>query len=357
MTEPSSSLTRAPFDTLSIHYVSELVQRFTIPDFQRESDLEHIERIYQGVKTQLLQGNEPKLTGCLITVTTPETTYLLDGNHRLKAFTRLLKEDGTDLRVYLQEIKTTNKEEAESLFNQTNMSLPVAEMPQGIRRSSVNEVASYFYNKYGTPKCRERAQPLFRDTVIGGTVNRPRISRAMFEQAIGQILELDVKPDQLILKLDRHIQQLNEKTASAFKHNGNDTVKRLQSMLATADIFGCRLGMDFGYNYFTKLLDVMGMSHESSFTIVRTKEKIPSALRMAVWNRYCGASVRMSVCPFCDNEIKMETFHCAHDIAESNNGETNINNLYPCCASCNLSMGCSTFMEWRARLRGGGTNQ
>ena len=342
MTASSEQLIRTPFDTLSLNFVSDLLTRLTIPDFQRESDLEHIDKIYNGLQEQVKKGNEPKLTGCLITVTTPETTYLLDGNHRLKAFAKLLQTDGVDLRVYIQEIKTLNKEEAETLFNQANTSLPVAQMPEGVKRSSVNDVASFFYNKYN--KGKERAQPLFRDTV-SGTVNRPRISRSMFEQSIGQILEFTSSED-IILKLDQHIQLLNEKSSASFKQNGSDTVKRLQTMLATADLFGCRLGMDLYPNYFTRLAEIVGINVKTD-QLVRTKERIPAALRVAVWNRYCGSVVRQSECPFCKCEIKLETFHCAHDLAESKSGETTINNLYPCCSSCNLSMGCRTFMEWR----------
>jgi len=340
-------LTRTPFDTLSINFVSDLLNKLTLPDFQRESDSEHVEKIYEGVLNQITKGKEPKLTGCLITVTTPETTYLLDGNHRLKAFAKLLKINSVDLRVYIQEIKTLNKEEAEALFNQANTSLPVAQMPEGIKRSSVNDVSLYFYKKYGGAKGKERAQPLFRDTV-SGTVNRPRISRCMFEQAIGQILEF-ASPEEVITKLDQHIQLLNEKSTVSFKQNGGDTVKRLQTMLATADLFGCRLGMDLNPNYFSRLAEIIGINVKKQVTLVRTKERIPVALRVAVWNRYCGSSVRQNECPFCKDEIKLETFHCAHDLAESKSGETTINNLYPCCSSCNLSMGCLTFMEWRER--------
>jgi hypothetical protein len=222
-------------------------------------------------------------------------------------------------------------------------------MPEGVRRSSVNEVAAYFYKKYGSQKTKERSVGLFRDTA-SGTVNRPRISRSAFERAIGQVLELGVVPDEFIRKLDLHIQHLNEKSVCSFKHNSNDTFKRLEAMLATADLFGCRLGMDLGSNYFKKLAEIMGVSTlVNDNYIVRTKEKIPVALRVAVWNRYCGTTARQSLCPFCNAEIKLETFHCAHDIAECNEGETNINNLYPCCSNCNLSMGSSRFAEWIKR--------
>jgi hypothetical protein len=343
------SISRTPFDTVYVKHVSDVLKTVKIPDFQRESDMIHIENIYNGISSQLKNNREPKLTGCLITVSTEAETYLLDGNHRLKAFKRLL-EEGHDLKIYVQELKAS-REEAEELFNQTNTCLPVAEMPQGIKRSSVNEVTAYFYKKYGsTPAKRE---PLFRDTP-SSVVNRPRISRSKFETAVGQILELGFSPEEFIRKLDEHIAELNGKSLLYFKHSSNDTYKKLQDMLDIADIFGCRLGMYFTQNYFKDLSTLMGVPEQKDINdvpLVRTKSKIPQALRISVWNRYCGQTARVASCFFCNTEIKIESFHCAHDTADALGGDINIDNLYPCCATCNLSMGMKSFEEFQKKFK------
>ena len=38
------------------------------------------------------------------------------------------------------------------------------------------------------------------------------------------------------------------------------------------------------------------------------------------------------------HEIKMNSFHCGHVIAEALGGPTTVDNLRPVCATCNLSM-------------------
>lgn len=74
--------------------------------------------------------------------------------------------------------------------------------------------------------------------------------------------------------------------------------------------------------------------------IKKRKKTIPKSLRMAVWNTYIGDSIGKTKCPICQHqEITQMNFHCAHVIAEANGGETNVSNLRPTCASCNLSMG------------------
>jgi hypothetical protein len=342
----NQELKRTPFCTMSVRYVSDLIKKIDIPDFQRESDIEHIEKIYSSVSNDIHNNNEPKLTGCLITVSTPEATYLLDGNHRAKAYKRLL-DDGHDLKIYVQEIETTSKAEAEKLFNQLNNSLPVAQMPSGVKRSLVNDVVAFFYKKYNQNSDTKGREPLFKDTP-SSNVNRPRISKSRFESAVAQVLDLGIDSETFISKLDKFIEELNHKTPAYFKHGGHDTYKKLQVMLEVADMFRCRLGMFLTGNYFADLSRVMGIeSSPAVITVERIKSYIPKALRWGVWDRYCGKHNRISNCPFCGSEIRDDNFHCAHEKAASLGGETSIDNLYPCCATCNLSMGVKTFEDFR----------
>ena len=72
----------------------------------------------------------------------------------------------------------------------------------------------------------------------------------------------------------------------------------------------------------------------------RTKRKtpIPASLRSAVWNTYLGDHVAKTKCPVCNtNDITPFTFQCGHVVAESLGGPTNLDNLRPICAPCNVS--------------------
>ena len=72
----------------------------------------------------------------------------------------------------------------------------------------------------------------------------------------------------------------------------------------------------------------------------KNKKNIPKSLKKMVWDKYVGADIGKSKCMCCKyEEIRQIEFHCGHIIAEANGGETNINNLRPICAQCNLSMG------------------
>lgn len=332
-------LKRTPVDHIFIDSVSSVLSRTTLPDFQRSEDSTHVDDIYNSVTSDLDAQLEPKITGCLITVLFDDTCYLLDGNHRLHAYKRILEDYDYDIKLYVQEIKVSDLQEAETLFNQTNNSMPVSKMPVGVKRSYVNRIAEYFYNKYNRPVGKKK--PIFS---AGTSTNRPRVNRAKFEETISHIVKCSVlDAEAIIAKIDNYIKELDGRNYHWFKRNTGDTQKKLEHMLNTADELGCRLGM-------VRIGELAKLFQETDMAIFqRVKQNIPKALKIKVWDRYCGARERVSECPFCHDLIKMEDFHCAHDQSEFDGGELNIDNLYPCCGLCNLSMGTSTYEQFKKR--------
>jgi 5-methylcytosine-specific restriction endonuclease McrA len=78
------------------------------------------------------------------------------------------------------------------------------------------------------------------------------------------------------------------------------------------------------------------------------KTSIPKALREQVWITHTGRRFETKcLVPWCTNIMTVFDFHVGHDIPESRGGATEIANLKPICARCNLSMGSSyTIHEW-----------
>ena len=70
------------------------------------------------------------------------------------------------------------------------------------------------------------------------------------------------------------------------------------------------------------------------------KDHIPAALRQQVWRQYSGDTFQHKCfVTWCKNKMNVFDFHVGHNIPESKGGGTEISNLRPICASCNLSMG------------------
>lgn len=80
------------------------------------------------------------------------------------------------------------------------------------------------------------------------------------------------------------------------------------------------------------------------------KQKIPAAIREAVWVKHCGrAFEHKCITSWCPNTITVFDFQCGHNIPESKGGTLALTNLYPLCARCNVSMGDRyTIDQWNA---------
>ena len=78
------------------------------------------------------------------------------------------------------------------------------------------------------------------------------------------------------------------------------------------------------------------------------KGSIPKAVKRSVWDKWVGKDIGTTKCLCCKHqEIRQIEFHCGHIIAEKNGGDTNVNNLMPICAQCNLSMGTMNIKEFQ----------
>jgi 5-methylcytosine-specific restriction endonuclease McrA len=86
------------------------------------------------------------------------------------------------------------------------------------------------------------------------------------------------------------------------------------------------------------------------------KVTIPKALREQVWLTYAGRRYESKcMVRWCKNIMTVFDFHVGHDIPEIRGGATDISNLRPICARCNLSMGSQyTIKEWEQLSRPSG---
>ena len=68
------------------------------------------------------------------------------------------------------------------------------------------------------------------------------------------------------------------------------------------------------------------------------KLRIPQETRQEVWKRYFGEKTE-GLCYVCNFPLPNKGWHCSHVISEDKGGLITVDNLRPCCAGCNLSMG------------------
>jgi len=80
-----------------------------------------------------------------------------------------------------------------------------------------------------------------------------------------------------------------------------------------------------------------------------TKQSVaPKALREQVWLKVYGKTFQNKcLIHWCSNKITPFDFHIGHDVPKCKGGSNSLENLFPICARCNLSMGSRyTIVEW-----------
>ena len=83
----------------------------------------------------------------------------------------------------------------------------------------------------------------------------------------------------------------------------------------------------------------------------KVKANIPRALREQVWLQNVGTHFEHKcLVDWCQNTMNAFDFHVGHNIPESQGGATNIKNLKPICARCNLSMGSQYSIEQWSKM-------
>ena len=82
----------------------------------------------------------------------------------------------------------------------------------------------------------------------------------------------------------------------------------------------------------------------------RQKKTIPKILKDLTWAKWVGDHIAKTKCLCCGvNEIKMNSFHCGHVVAEADGGPTTVENLRPICATCNLSMRTQNMVKFKGQ--------
>lgn len=301
-------------------FISHLLPLLNTPDIQRVVSQERVNELYTSF-VHAHESNRALLTpGVIILGELPDNRLLLlDGQHRIRAYERLLKSKGHDQSIVVNIIKVDNQAEAVDLFNRINNTVPALQIPSGIEPSHARTVMNHFVEKYPS---------VIKQTP--GRVNRPNVSYNALNEAVNKMLTI-YPPEEVIRRIEALNKTLSLRSPASFKQK-RDTGEKLESLMMKCVEKGFFIGMYPG-------LECFELFYEGERKFVHPRKKITPILRLAVWKRYMGADVEVGECALCGGEITLKSCHMAHDIAHAKGGDEGVDNLYPCCRLCNLKMG------------------
>lgn len=294
---------------------------------QRLVDEQRVNDMCSAILSSLQDNKQPFLPQCICIVENihTHTRYIIDGQHRLSAYKRLLTEHGHDFSICVNIIQVDTDQQVTHLFNLVNTSVPVPNLPDGITFNQVNSIVETFINRYPS---------IFKTSKK--RTNRPFINVNTFTEHMATLLSNGWNADKIIQTIDTFNQSGHSMNWNPYKDIKYEWFKQVHGFymaLIKPDEWGSL---------------VFQIHDQLQFKVKR--RGIPQALRVAVWNRYIGQTQRTGKCPFCQDEICLENFHCAHDLAAALRGQETIDNLFPACGKCNTSQGIESFTEFLSRF-------
>jgi hypothetical protein len=293
-----------------------------VPEIQRNLDQARVDEIYSQA-ILFYNTHEKYLTPGKISIAVANNIkYIIDGQHRLRAYQRLaIDYPLRPLFVTIDQYTVGDMSDIEQLYKLVNTCIP-----NDITRLSIDEYKAI------KELCNWMAATWPKNISKAKNPRVPNISlEAMGEVFIKNktITRLCVTSGRGLIALVARLNDYYGQNTARFKDWGVE-VRPGGLYLSSWRVFEWveRLGVD-----------PTTIEHYSATRRV----KITKKLRMAVW----ASPMATQPCYCCGHEITMLSFQCGHVIPLCNGGPTTCENLRPICEQCNKDMGTMNLLEYK----------
>lgn len=330
--------------------------RIQFPGFQRDVNVDHVAHLVAQQKENLRAHGTYVFSGSIVIGMFQNDPYCLDGQHRYHAIIQLLQESAMNpfrapIRLVVEVIQCRQRSDLRHWFIKLNQGRAVPEVllieDDEDRRMIVDAAAN---DDAIPPTLSEqfKAHLLATYAVYLSPTNaphRPNINRDAFHNTVMTRYDL---PTILAASGQTLVEWLEQQNALHGEwldtvrhpdhpnHHENYAVawERIQAKKGARKFYlGC-------------------------YWLDTVKNTVSKALRIQCWQAWLATlppgSLRPSdatvACPCCERErISAFTFHAGHRVSFRNGGSTQVSNLIPLCATCNIGMGPMNYDEYYAR--------
>lgn len=315
--------------------VDKVLEKFTLPKFQRSKDESHVEQLFQRFLSYYEDNNDIVLTGSISVGLKTDTSewIVFDGQHRLHALDRLQKIRPIHMcKIRIDIYHVDTEEQIFALYNIINTSEKV-ELYRGIDAAkTAPAIETWLKDRYGA---------YFKPTKSPNGIN-VNIKDIMKRMELCGILDL---PYADIIERIEYLNKIYAGTLHETWFEWGVESKRL-SLLGNG-AYPFYFGLYRHYEWIPRLVDKT-INHMTVHKIHRVS--IPKKIRSEIWSRRYGDIKQGSsvVCPCCKDKINYDNFHVGHKLSLAKGGTNEINNLDVICSTCNLDMGTMSIEQYMA---------
>lgn len=333
--------------TILLKYLSEIENNITTPSWQRILNESRVDDLYQNLKKELHNNQNPTINLGFIVVTEYKDSEwnLIDGQHRYMAMKKLQDEDGIDVQILINLIKISDFEEQDELFRKINQSTPVLLPPRTTKYNKFKNIAQEMANIF--PHAFSSSD----------NPKRPHLNVQKVSEHLGLNYKFPEHSENLLIEKIKLLNvQYQNKGNDFFLYPGDtrDKIAELRE-LCMKKKDKCLLGLFKNYEWIQQLNTSSQIVEPQIPTKISPfknfRKSLSKKLRTLVWDTYIGKLTRQGNCYSCNYTIDLTNFDCGHIIAVKNGGEDTIDNLRPICRECNLSCSSKNLNEFKTSLK------
>lgn len=347
---------------LTTEPVSCVIKNYRVPRLQRMLDKDHVKSM---IDDQIVEYNKHNCFSMLQSITIAFNTkemvgYILDGQHRIKAFQEL----GTlgypihEVVIPVVRYNVQSQDEVWDYFTKINKHMPI----HPFEKESAWEDAG----KVFCQMMQQNFDAYMKNKEAGQRCNCPHLSYYDLKTNLSarNIPEKLDKFGKSIIDLWACVLDVNSFLKDCAKKQLNGQMaKRLKDCEEKGKKMKCSVCYLGAWRHFEWLDIALYLLEKdikmndadiglSDFTDSKVKPKIPIALRTQVWKKHTCNIVDEGHCYVCDKRLYFSDMECGHIIAHALGGDTSLENLMPVCKSCNLDMGIMNLEEYKKMVKG-----
>lgn len=325
----------------------EAIVRFLTPSVQRIVDDSHVEQIVQNQVDAINRHGVFTLRQSLVVATVNNMEYIVDGQHRLEAFRRLLEiyPNHLDVGVPVLVYNLTSESELNELYRSVSQNKPIHPLEKSEEFVHLKLYLEYLTNSFHAyfSKSEKPLAPNMSEDKLKTKLNeiRPRLTddASSLERAT-ELLNKSLEHRLTTMQEKDHVRTYLDKTHAkrgricylTFFKNFEWVDLVLALLRETPSLDRAAANVFLGKIVLDK----------------RRRTRIPATTRQNVWQKH--NQMLNGSCYCCNNPLQFCNMVCGHIRAHALGGDSSLENLMPICAACNLAMGIENLEDYRARI-------
>jgi hypothetical protein len=358
---------------LILEPITYLIENYKVPEIQRIVDNTHIDRMIRDQVSEYKKYNNfSMIQSFTVAYNLQENKgYILDGQHRLEAYSKL-RDQGyniDNILIPIVKYNVNSEEEVNDYFYKINKHSPIRpifNIASG-EKDIIQKLVNYYTENYFKGHYNDEDNDKIMERYNSPHISLHNLGKHVKSRNIIDILGKHKKTTEDFISIIKDLNVLFETTLNKDLCYGSyvnnftakyELCRKKQEKTKCPNV--CFLGIFRNYEWLDIAIHILSNSSDINVAghgIIKKilskgekkRETIPYDIRKKVWKKYNSGDMT-GKCYVCDNVIEFKEMECSHIIAYALGGDISLDNLQPCCKSCNRDMGIMNLEEYKKLL-------